>query len=78
MATTVTTKGRVTIPKKVRDYLGIRPGSAVDFVLTAGGDVISKPVDAGAVRRGSARPSGRFASLRGSATVKMRTEEIWH
>ena len=30
MATTVTSKGQVTIPKAVRDRLGIEPGSAVD------------------------------------------------
>ncbi|MGB3537973.1 MAG: AbrB/MazE/SpoVT family DNA-binding domain-containing protein [Mesorhizobium sp.] len=28
----VTTKGQVTIPKKIRDRLGIGPGSEVEFV----------------------------------------------
>jgi AbrB family looped-hinge helix DNA binding protein len=28
----VTSKGQVTIPKKVRDGLGIRPGDELDFV----------------------------------------------
>jgi AbrB family looped-hinge helix DNA binding protein len=28
----VTQKGQVTIPKEVRDHLGIGPGSEVDFV----------------------------------------------
>ncbi|PWK63556.1 AbrB/MazE/SpoVT family DNA-binding domain-containing protein [Aminobacter sp. AP02] len=28
----VTTKGQVTIPKEIRDRLGIEPGSEVDFV----------------------------------------------
>jgi bifunctional DNA-binding transcriptional regulator/antitoxin component of YhaV-PrlF toxin-antitoxin module len=28
MATTVTSKGQVTIPKPVRDRLGIKPGNA--------------------------------------------------
>jgi AbrB family looped-hinge helix DNA binding protein len=32
----VTTKGQVTIPKEVRDRLGIEPGSEVDFVVTNG------------------------------------------
>lgn len=76
MATTVTSKGQVTIPKKVRDFLGIRSGSSVDFELTAGGDVVLKLVAAGAARRGRARPLSRYARLRGRATVKMRTEEI--
>ena len=31
MAATVTSKGQVTIPKPVRDLLGIKPGNTVDF-----------------------------------------------
>jgi AbrB family looped-hinge helix DNA binding protein len=31
----VTTKGQVTIPKDIRDHLGIRPGSEVEFVREA-------------------------------------------
>lgn len=33
----VTSKGQVTIPKRVRDALGITPGSEVEFDLEAGG-----------------------------------------
>lgn len=33
----VTTKGQVTIPKEIRDRLGIGPGSEVDFVITDDG-----------------------------------------
>jgi antitoxin PrlF len=40
MATNVTSKGQVTIPKKVRERLGIAPGSAVAFELTEAGDVV--------------------------------------
>ncbi len=29
----VTTKGQVTIPKEIRDVLGIRPGTEVEFRL---------------------------------------------
>jgi AbrB family looped-hinge helix DNA binding protein len=32
----VTEKGQVTIPKRIRAYLGIRPGAEVDFVLHDG------------------------------------------
>jgi len=74
MATTVTSKGQVTIPKKVRDFLGIRAGSSVDFEMTGTGDVVLRPVSAG--RRGVRRAPSRFGKIRGSATVKMRTEEI--
>ena len=31
MKTTVSEKGQVTIPKALRDRLGIRPGQALDF-----------------------------------------------
>ncbi|WP_027059227.1 AbrB/MazE/SpoVT family DNA-binding domain-containing protein [Mesorhizobium loti] len=33
----VTTKGQVTIPKPIRDHLGIGPGSEVEFVATEEG-----------------------------------------
>ena len=37
MTTTVTARGQVTIPKSVRDLLGIVPGSQVDFVRASHG-----------------------------------------
>ena len=40
MATTVTSKGQVTIPKRVRDLLGIEPGGLVDFERGADGRVV--------------------------------------
>jgi antitoxin PrlF len=33
----VTSKGQVTIPKRIRQALGITPGSKVDFDLKGGG-----------------------------------------
>lgn len=33
----VTTKGQVTIPKEIRDHLGIVPGSEVEFLREADG-----------------------------------------
>jgi AbrB family looped-hinge helix DNA binding protein len=33
----VTTKGQVTIPKEIREHLGIVPGSEVEFVREPGG-----------------------------------------
>ena len=37
MAHQVTVKGQVTIPKKVREYLGIGPGSGVEFEVDSKG-----------------------------------------
>ena len=36
---TVTSKGQVTLPKKVREALKIKPGDQIDFVLDAEGEV---------------------------------------
>lgn len=71
MSTRVTRKGQVTIPKRVRDRMNIRPGSAVDFKLTEDGRVVL--VKAG--RKPAARRSA-FARLRGSAGAGMTTDEI--
>ena len=37
MAVSVTSKGQVTIPKRVREALGITPGSKVEFDVTGNG-----------------------------------------
>ena len=69
MGATVTSKGQVTIPKAVRDFLGIGPGSKVEFRRTGDGKVIVVPLGAG-------RPESRFAQLRGHAGAGMTTDEI--
>ncbi|MEO6025039.1 MAG: AbrB/MazE/SpoVT family DNA-binding domain-containing protein [Burkholderiales bacterium] len=71
MTTTVTSKGQVTIPKRMRELLGIRPGSAVDFELTPAGEVVLRHD-----KRKIRQPTPRFAQLRGVATVKMSTNQI--
>lgn len=76
MANNVTSKGQVTIPKKVRDRLGIEAGSAVAFELTEAGEIVLRAVARGGGRRPVRAPRSRFEKLRGRATVKMRTEEI--
>jgi AbrB family looped-hinge helix DNA binding protein len=69
MATTVTTKGQVTIPKPVRDRLGIMPGTAVAFELGADGRFYLEKID------GPPRAS-RFEALRGRAGNGLTTDEI--
>jgi antitoxin PrlF len=40
MATaTMTSKGQLTVPKEIRDRLGLKPGDRVDFVPTGGDGV---------------------------------------
>ena len=40
MPTTLTSKGQVTIPKRIRDALHLLPGTAVEFAVNAGGEVV--------------------------------------
>jgi antitoxin PrlF len=65
MSTTVSSKGQVTIPKRIRDALRIESGTKVDFILSDGCAQL-KPADhssvaeaAGALRAyGRRRPGG--------------------
>ena len=66
--TKMTTKGQVTIPKRLRDHLGLKPGSDVDFELTDDGRVFLKTQEEA--------PQSRFARLRGSAKRGMTTDEL--
>ncbi|HWN50966.1 MAG TPA: AbrB/MazE/SpoVT family DNA-binding domain-containing protein [Xanthobacteraceae bacterium] len=44
MTTTITVKGQVTLPKKVRDAVGLKPGDKVEVRATASGGIyIEKP-----------------------------------
>ena len=62
----VTSKGQVTIPKGVRERLGIKSQSEVDFVEEDGRFYLVK-------KKPKENP---FKALRGSATIKMTTDEI--
>ncbi|MDS7594944.1 AbrB/MazE/SpoVT family DNA-binding domain-containing protein [Agrobacterium tumefaciens] len=69
MTTTVTAKGQVTIPKAVRELLGISPGSSVDFVRAPDGRIVL-------VRADKQQPVTRFAKLRGHAGEGLDTDAI--
>jgi AbrB family looped-hinge helix DNA binding protein len=71
MATNLTSKGQVTVPKRVRDYLGLKPGAAVTFERLQGGEIAIR-----AAKTRTKAPVSKFAKLRGRATVRMKTEEI--
>lgn len=69
MGSRVTRKGQVTIPKRVRDHLGIEPGSVIEFEVAPDGRIVL-------VKQGTKPEPSRFARVRGTATIKMTTDEI--
>jgi AbrB family looped-hinge helix DNA binding protein len=71
MSTTVTSKGQVTIPKPIRDRLGLKQGSLVDFELAGDGRVVV--VNAG---RKAKAARNRFERIRGILKSDMTTDEI--
>ena len=64
----VTTKGQVTIPRSIREILGITPETEIDFKEDSGRFYI--------VKTNKPSVSGKFNKLRGIATAKMTTDEI--
>ena len=64
----VTTKGQVTIPRNIREALGIRPETEINFIEENGKFFLVK-MDAPVVKQ-------KFKKLRGIATAKMTTHEI--
>lgn len=64
----VTSKGQVTIPKNVRESLGIVPETDVEFQEDNGRFYI--------VKVSKDKPTKKFNKLRGIATANMSTDEI--
>lgn len=67
----VTSKGQVTIPKRIRDALKLTTGSAVEFRVNNEGNIVI--VKAGPQRKAKA---DRFERARGKADVKWSTDEL--
>jgi AbrB family looped-hinge helix DNA binding protein len=61
----VTTKGQVTIPKPIRERLGIDPGDEVEFVETDEGYVVRKRVE-----------ENPFEKWKGTLETGRTTEEV--
>ncbi len=74
MATTLTSKGQVTIPKRIRDAMQLVPGAPVEFSVNAAGEVVLHPAQPAARARKPARD--RFDAVRGRADVPWRTDAL--
>jgi antitoxin PrlF len=64
-------KGQVTIPKQIREALGMTSGCSVDFAVNAEGDTVIRKVGSE-----SDRNRDRFDAARGTADVKWRTDDL--
>ena len=74
MTTTLTSKGQVTIPKRIRDELSLLPGAPVQFSVNAAGEVV---IHRARPAKGARRQApDRFEAVRGRADVRWRTDEL--
>ena len=64
----ITTKGQVTIPRNIREALGISPETEIDFIEDSGRFYIVKTEEP--------EMTGKFKKLRGIASAEMSTDEI--
>ena len=62
---TLTSKGQITLPKKVREQLRVHPGDAVDFVIGRDGEirVTAGQVDVSELKGLLHRPGRKAVSL---------------
>ncbi|HEV2652924.1 MAG TPA: AbrB/MazE/SpoVT family DNA-binding domain-containing protein [Rhizomicrobium sp.] len=67
MTTNMTSKGQVTIPKKVRDAAGLKPGRPVHVRFEAGKVVLEAA---------GKKPQSPFAKVRGTLKGTPTTDEI--
>ncbi len=72
MNSTLTSKGQVTIPKAIRDYLGVAPGSRVEFAISTDGRALVSAVKPTHRRTGSSRA----ARLRGILNSGQGTDAL--
>ena len=66
----ITSKGQVTIPRDVREKLGLQPHTEVEFVVEGNTAYVRK------VQGPQQRGRRLVERMRGRASVKMSTEEI--
>ncbi len=73
MIAILTSKGQVTIPKRIRDALRLPPGAAVEFSVNVSGEVVLRQLrraSDGKTRR------DRFDAVRGNPDVRWRTDKL--
>ena len=69
MATILTIKAQVTIPKKIRDALDLQPGCKLNFAVNDDGDVLLQ-------KAAINQKKDRFEQVRGKADVKWGAQDL--
>jgi antitoxin PrlF len=59
MESAITSKGQATIPKAIREHLGLEPGDRIKFFVHPDGSVVLLPKLPASALRGIVRPPGR-------------------
>ena len=63
MDSAITSKGQATIPKAIREHLGLRPGDRVKFFVHPDGSVVLLPKLPATTLRGIVRPRQRPVTI---------------
>ena len=63
MESAITTKGQATIPKAIREHLGLKSGDRVKFFMHPDGSVVLLPKRPASVLRGIVKPRRRRVSI---------------
>lgn len=75
MTATVTSKGQITVPKEVRDRLGLQQGDQLEFVSESGRTVLRKFVPEG--ENPFLKQIGIIPSLPGNSVERQRELRGW-
>jgi AbrB family looped-hinge helix DNA binding protein len=63
MDSAITTKGQATIPKAIREHLGLKPGDRVKFFMHPNGSVVLLPKLPASALRGILKTSRRGVTI---------------
>ena len=81
MATKLTRKGQITIPKKIRMTLNLQPGCKVHFEVNDSGIITIQKTKVESVKNSKRKPGScddlnRFDNVRGRADIPWTTEGL--
>lgn len=70
MESAITTKGQATIPKAIREHLGLKAGDRFKFFIHPDGSVVLLP------KRSASLSRGIVKSRRGGASIEQMSEAV--